>query len=92
MFYAMRVVMVAGLLLVASGCKRAETQVQRELEVTATQPTPAVPASAPATTGPVPTKVAPPRVKTRARVPKGQVSGAISGIFGHRKSSGMPIC
>jgi hypothetical protein len=96
MFYAMRVVMVAGVLMVASGCKTAVTQVQKQPEVAATAPTPGVPVSAPASTGPVPAKVAPPRVKVRARAPKGKVSGAIGGVtgglFGHHKSSGMPIC
>ena len=93
MFYAMRVVMVAGILLAASGCKRAETQVQKQPEVTATAPTPAVPASAPASTGPVPAKVALPRVKVRDRAPRGQVSGAVGQLFKHhRKSAGMPAC
>jgi hypothetical protein len=92
MFYAMRVVMVAGILLVASGCKKAETQVPKQPEVAVTAPTPAVPVSAPASTGPVPAKVALPRVKVRARAPRGQVSGAVGGLLGHRKSAGMPVC
>jgi hypothetical protein len=91
MFYAMRVV-VAGILLVASGCKRAETQVQKQPDTTATAPAPAVPVSAPASTGPVPAKVALPRVKVRARAPRGQVSGAVGGLLGHRRSAGLPVC
>jgi hypothetical protein len=96
MVYAMRAMVVAGILLASVGCKKAETPVQPQPATMAPAPTPAVPASAPVPTAPVPTKVAPPRVKAPARVPKGAVSrgvgGAIGPIFWHHKPSGMPIC
>jgi hypothetical protein len=91
MFYAMRVVMVAGILLAASGCKRAETQVQKQPEVTTTEPTPGVPVSAPASTGPIPAKGVPTRVK--ARTSNGPISGSISQLFKHHgRLTGMPAC
>ena len=95
MFYAMRVMVVAGILLACVGCKKAVTPAQQPAAA-APAPTPAVPASAPVATAPVPAKVAPPRVKAPVRAPKGKVSGAVGGvaigIFGRHKPSGMPIC
>jgi hypothetical protein len=91
MVYAMRVMVVAGILLVSVGCKKAVTPVQPQPATTATGAAPVAPVSAPAPTAPVPTKVAPPRPKARA--PKGQVSGAIGRLLVHHgKLGGMPAC
>ena len=91
MVSAMRVMVVAGILLASVGCKKAETPVQRQPATTATGTAPA-PVSAPAP-NPASAPAKAPRVRTKAQAPKGQVAGAIGGLLGnHRKSGGMPVC
>ena len=92
MIYAMRVVVVAGILLAGVGCKKAETPVQTQPEVAAAEPTPAIPADAPASTGPIPAKLAlyPHKVPVVERVRR---RTAIEAILGHRwKGAGGPLC
>ena len=91
MVYAMRVMVVGGMLLASVGCKKAPTPVPPQPATTATGTAPA-PASVPEPGAQVPTKVAPPRPKVRARAPKGAVSGAIGGILVNHNHTGMPIC
>jgi hypothetical protein len=75
MVYAMRVMVVAGILLASVGCKKAETPVQPQLPTTATATAPSAPVSVPEPTAPIPPKVAPPRPKVRVRAPKGRYPG-----------------
>jgi hypothetical protein len=80
MIYAMRGVVVAGILLAGVGCKKAETPVPAQPEVAATEPTPAIPASAPSSTGPIPRKLVLYRLEAPVRrVPKRPIGDAISG-------------
>jgi hypothetical protein len=91
MIYAMRVVVVAGILLAGVGCKKAETPVQTEPEVAATEPTPAIPASAPASTGPIPAKLV--LYRPKAPVQRAPRHAIIDSILGrHAKGGGAPLC